>query len=239
MEGGLLMKHLLRYWLTGAALVAMLLMPVGASAVLSYYGILMSDAGGDGSIVGGGNWVAMGSGTYFEWTVTQNADNTWHYDYNFGHPVGETSHMIIETSMGLTADDFQNVDGDIGSIDVGLHAANSGSPGMPEGIYGIKLEDAWGLDTHVEWDIARDPMWGDFYAKDGTAGGMGMNVAWNAGFTAGGDWDPDAAATNGSLFDHILVPDTSTPPPPIPEPSTMLLLGSGLLGTAFVIRRRK
>ena len=225
------MKHLLRYWLTGAALVLVILTPVGASA---YYGMLMSS---DFGIVGGGNWINPGP-TYIEWTVTQNADNTWHYDYNFGHPAGETSHWIIETSGGLTANDFMNLSGDFGQIDVGQHTAGPGNPDMPDDIYGIKFDETDGLVTHVEWDINRDPMWGDFYAKNGDAGGSGTNLAWNAGFTAG-DTDPDAPPMNGSLDFHLLVPDTSTPPPPVPEPSTLLLLGSGLMGAALVIRKRR
>ncbi len=209
----------------------MLLVPVGASA---YYGMLMSS---DFGILGGGNWIETGP-TYIEWTVTQNQDNTWHYDYNFGHPVGATSHWIIETSKGLTANDFMNVSGDIGPIDVGGHTAGPGNPQMPDDIFGIKLDETAGEVTHAEWDIDRAPMWGDFYAKNGTAGGLGTNLAWNAGFTAN-DTDPDAPPAGGSINYHILVPDTHNPPPPIPEPSTLLLLGSGLLGTALVIRKRR
>jgi len=84
-------------------------------------------------------------------------------------------------------------------------------PGIPATIQGIKFD--WcpavplTLFTLVT-DIA--PTWGDFYAKDGNAGGQGTNTAWNAGFT-NPLTDPTNAPANGTPYGYyILRPDTTT-----------------------------
>lgn len=59
-----------------------------------------------------------------------------------------------------------------------------------------------------------------------------QNTVWNAGFTA---VDPTDAVDHGSIGNHIIVPDSV-----IPEPSSMMALGAGLMGlSGLVIRRRR
>lgn len=219
-----------RRLLGALALVAILAIP---SVSAAYFGSLLST---DGGIQGTGNWIVTGP-TFFEWVVTQNTDNSWHYSYVFGHPAGATSHFILEVSDNFTENDIFNMQGDIGSISIGVHSAGSGSnPGMPEDMYGIKFDGAFGEVMTFEFDSWRVPVWQDFFSKDGTAGGYGTNAAWNAGFTSA-DVDPLDAAQDGSIDYHILAPDSQTPP--VPEPTTLLLLGSGLLGSVAVLRRRR
>ncbi len=211
-----------------AALAVGLLMVPGLAA--AYTGILSSTSGG---MLGTGEWIIPGPAA-LEWWVTDNMDGSWHYKYEFSHPGGETSHMIFEVSPTFTANDIFNANGDFAVLELNDFNEGNGNPGMPGGVFGIKFDEAWGNATMIEFDAWRPPMWGDFYAKDGKIPGTPIwNAAWNAGFAAA---DPMTAFHDGPEQGHLLVPDTG--PPPIPEPSTILLLGSGLLGTIAVIRRR-
>ena len=226
-----------------AVAVGVLVFPTLGTA---YSGILMST---DSGILGTGAWINPGP-TWMEWSVTQNPDNSWHYDYLFGHPEGETSHVILEVSPTFTENDILDETGDFGVIQIGLYEPGPSNPGMPEPVYGIKFDQGYGLTTWFAFNSWRAPMWGDFYAKDGKAPPLSdaydsytaapnpgeFNAAWNAGFL---DADPTVPIQDGAYMGHLLVPDTDGPPPPIPEPSTLLLLGSGLLGSIAVLRRRR
>lgn len=83
-------------------------------------------------------------------------------------------------------------------------------------------------------------MWGDFYSKDGKNNQNDV-YAYNTSFGQTSNADFDA---NPSGF--VLVPDTTTngggggggQQTPIPEPSTMLLLGAGLVGLGIFGRRK-
>ena len=218
-------------------LAVMLAIPSVAAA---YVGSLLSTTGG---IQGTGNWITDPAGMSFEWVVTQNADDSWHYSYVFTHPVGETSHFILEVSDNFTANDIFNLQGDVGSVEIGeFGAGNPSNPGIPGSMYGIKFDETSGLVTTFAFDSFRVPVWQDFYSKDGVAGGIAgaarrggvMNAAWNTGFLTD---DPTAPAADGSIDYHVLAPDSVTNP--VPEPTTLMLLGSGLLGSVAVLRRRR
>ena len=99
---------------------------------------------------------------------------------------------------------------------------------MPgNGMYGIKFDTQGTVFTFVTY---KDPVWGDFYAKGGNShSSAGHNEAWNANFGS----DPDAGDSDFSGW--IATPNGGHV---IPEPASMLLLGSGLLGFAGIRRKR-
>lgn len=218
-------------WVAPAVAAFVLMLPVAASA---WSGTLLSM---DGGILGTGAWVDPGPSS-LSWEVTQNPDMTWHYRYLFSHPAGATSHFIIEVSPTFTLNDFLGGGGDYGELEFGWHQVMAGNPNMPEAIFGLKFNEATGTETEVWFDSFRAPMWGDFYAKNGRVPGTDIfNTAWNAGF-AMGDSDPMLPPHDGPEQYHLLVPDTHDTPP-VPEPSTLLLLGPGLIGLAAFMRRKR
>jgi hypothetical protein len=181
-----------------------------------YTGTLSSPDGGLTSP--GGNWDPIS----ITWTVSSNSDGSFHYLYDLSAARG-ISHVLLETSRTFTTANLLNY---AGPVEIRLwEPGESGNPGLPDELYGIKFDDLGNETVHLAFDSRRRPVWGDIYLKDGNSG-LGYR-AWNAGFTAS-DMDPFDRPANGSvLINHVLVPDTVT----TPEPGTLALLALGL-GTA-------
>ncbi len=202
--------------------MALVLLLAPLASALSFSGSLMSPAGATATGYWGYN------GFQIEWLVEDQPDGSWKYQYWLKDSQGvlyqdpataAVSHFTLEISPDATAADFWGASGRLEFGDInGISSA-------------MKLDYGSG---HYEFFSTRAPVWGDFYAKDGRAGGMGLNEAYNNGF---GNPDPLDGPTNGSIGYKVLRPDTSTTV--VPEPGTMLLMGIGLAGAGIVRKFRK
>ncbi|HDS01675.1 MAG TPA: PEP-CTERM sorting domain-containing protein [candidate division Zixibacteria bacterium] len=206
-----------------ATTVILLLISTSAFAQFTFHGYLQTPDGVQGTVPWSENF-------RIEWWVTQQMDNSWLYQYNLtlidGSPILDhaVSHWYVEVSPNVTAADFWGFEGGWEFVD----ETHGGTP-FPNALkldYGDADADGY---SFYSW---RAPVWGDFYAKDGVDD-EGQVYAWNTGFY---DPDPLDAAADGSIGYKILRPDTTTV---IPEPTTMLLLGMGMLGLAARKLRRK
>jgi hypothetical protein len=220
------MKRII-FLLAVIALVACVAAP--ASAALFIGGVSVNpQQGGDGLMVVGGDWT---SGS-LDWEVSDNPNGSWHYKYTFNiEPSPETSHFILELSLGVSATEIMNLTAEdsFGSIEVNTFGPAPSNPGIPGSIFGVKIDETTGNPLIINFDIFRDPVWGDFYAKGGST-----SFAYNAGFLA---VDPLVPPTNGSILDHILRPD-STGGGGVPELSSLAAWGVCLAGAGLVAYRR-
>ena len=207
-------------------------------SMISYSGSLTS---GDGGVSGTGLWVDQSlekpqnqddwTPAQVSWTVSQNADGSWHYEYQLSVYRAETSHVLIQSCPGLTEEDVENAQGDFNGIELATWSPLQGNsnPSLPDAFYGIKFDNADGTTTRLSFDCTLAPKWGDFYAKSGKVGGE-PSTAWNSGFGIA-VYDPIA---NGSVGNKILMPGCPGPGS-IPEPATLSLLAAG--GLAMLRRR--
>ena len=187
-----------------------------------------------------GQVTATGGWATSDFTVSWDIENVggshpYHYTYTFSGSDGDLSkaisHAILQVSDVANASDFtftstDTVEGPITFGDMG-----NSNPGIPGDIYGVKLDDLSDGTVVFDFYSTKDPIWGDFYAKDGVDNNQGEKTdvyAYNTGFGV----DP----TGASSFDNwIPRPDSGMA---VPEPTTLLLLGSAM-GAAALKRRKK
>lgn len=199
---------------------------VGISHTLEYNGSLSSGNG----LTGTGYWH---TDVTFEWNVTYLMPfDLWKYEYVLTVPRKDISNIIIEASDLFSESNI--FDGSTCGYEIGTFPCPGNSaPYIPDEIRGIKYEVNNMLVFSVTLITDKSPVWGDFYSKDGCTAGT-YNTVYNTGF-GNPDFDPSAPASDGSVDNHILRPDTLVINN-VPEPLSLILLLSSIL---FLLRIRK
>jgi len=173
-------------------------------------------------------------GGYFEvtWSISPYDSGYWKYEYTItssGTDPKAISHFILEVSQGgefYIHPDSDTVDGPQ------VWSLSPGNPDMPNDIYGVKFDFG---DNPITYTLItdRDPVYGVFYAKDGTFGPAGAKedvVAWSNALNFS-DYKTTESLT---VTDFIVRPNGIS----VPEPATMLLFGTGILCLGVFGRKR-
>jgi hypothetical protein len=206
---------------------------------------------GDGALfVTGMDW--GGPLTSLSWKVDNvTTPGMWHYEYTITTPnvAGQWSDIqivIIEASDGSAGPAFtrdnlfsptSSVADWIQNIEVGLHSP-ADNPNLPRSLFGIAFS-TFDIDPKtltISFDTDRAPVWGDFYARSYVIGDH-FSAMINWGLNEMPETDPSDPPGNGSVKNHVLVPD-SVSITAIPAPGAVLLgtLGASLAGW---LRRRR
>ena len=205
MEGGVKTK----FGKMASILMAVIFITIFASSVqaLPYYSGSLN-VSGEGIIASAG-W-AINNAT-LSWVV-EGLDNgggpiLWRYDYTFNtNSDKDISHIIFEVSTNAIESDFTILSGSNIEVMQYTDDGSNSNPNMPGVIYGMKLDPSIKTPNFkFSFTTTRSPVWGDFYAKDGSdnTGSEKIEVtAWNAGFLT---LDPLGPAGNGSINYHLLV----------------------------------
>jgi hypothetical protein len=238
-------NHGIRSWRNPAALAVLMASSAAAEAV-PIWDTPVSVADYSGQRSTGALDLAGAGDAGIVWAITGNGDGSLHYAYTLTTTAQNTiSHFILDLSDNCTAIGtcFNNLrilfPDSADGTQFASYSASGANPYMPGTIGGVKIDGTISADGIFSFgfDSDRAPVWGDFYAKGGnpnTQPTKGFAV-WNLGLA-------DHLAQDAGYF--IAVPDTVSithggGQEPIPEPSTALLLGAGLLGFGATRRLRR
>lgn len=192
------------------------------------------------------------SGATIYWTVSNdpseagyNASYPWHYTYVFHRNVtgsgSNVSTLLIEALGGFLVSPSEVSPSGLLQQTALNGATINGTKitKLPGALDSITTTIPNNPTVTLQFRTPWEPVWGDFYAQDGTDGNPSQTrgYAYNAGFT-GSDVDPVAPAASGSVQNHILVPGRA--PLAVPEPASLTtFLGIGVPAMLLLSRQHR
>ena len=165
-----------------------------------------------------------------KWEINQDsATKNYTYSYTLDTTDPGISHFIVEVTKDINEFWYEDANWSKTELD-DWSGSQPGNPNLPQEFYGLKFDEMEGTqDVTVSFTTDRAPVWGVFYAKGGSSSGSGkFGTAWSSAL----DLDDYKTGEDTSLY--IARPDSA----PIPEPASILLFGTGLLGLAGLGRKR-
>jgi hypothetical protein len=142
------------------------------------------------------------------WTVEDETNpGLWTYIYTFSVERKAISYIIIGAANSFDQVNIKN--GTSKGLELGQFGQNGNStPGLTSPVYGVKWQVSGKSLECVRMIVTdREPMWGDFYAKDGKHNGDWV-FAINAGF---GSMPSDLTIADGNKGGWVLVPGMTEP----------------------------
>jgi hypothetical protein len=164
---------------------------------------------------------------------SRGADRLYYYKYNVsaegGLPLQHTlSHVLIGVTEPSSLSDFKDATPAIADGPKTWYTLPNNQY-MPGPLYGVKWNAASAGVFQMEFYTAKNPVWGNFYARCG-----GGKFEWNAAYNTDFLTEPTISTTDFSGW----APRPNGGADPVPVPASLLLVGTGCIALAMWRWRR-
>lgn len=195
-----------------------------------------------GDVFSFGRWVNSSSGFKISWNITQSGAN-YNYIYSISGKTGGSlsrglDTFILQLNPSITPTNISTVITNVSANVVSSLGPQTFTPGdsnssnypyLPGSIYGILVDFGSVNTTTFSFTSSYAPVWGSFYADNGEIN-SNRGYAYNASFGI-------TPTVLSDLTNYI--PTVGGPSVLAPEPSTMLIMGTGLALIIYLKRRKE